>query len=114
MTYELKFTATDDADWSQAVEIIDNETNGPLEDAATALFELDITDCGDSVLGATTADDTITRPDANTIQWVFTKEQLGALCAGNTYKVGCRMTPVGGASILLFTGTLTFTDGGMA
>lgn len=112
--YDLQFTATDDADWAQSVEIIDATTNLALADAATAAFELDVTDCGTVRLTAKTSDLTMTKPDANTIQWVFTQAQMSGLCVGTTYKLGCRMTPVGGSSILLFTGTLAFIDGGMA
>lgn len=114
MAYELKFTAYDDADWAQAVEIIDANTNLGLEDAADALFEIEVTDCGSRLLGASTADDTVTRPDDQTIQWVFTKAQMSALEAGRTYRVGCRMTPEGGNSIVLFTGQLAFLDGGLS
>jgi len=111
--YDLQFTATDDADWSQAVEIIDAATNLALADAATASFELDVTDCGTVQLTAKTSDLTMTKPDSNTIQWTFTQAQMSGLCVGTTYKVGCRMTTASG-SILLFTGTLAFIDGGMA
>jgi hypothetical protein len=111
--YDLQFTATDDSDWAQAVELIDNDTGLPLTDAATALFELGITDdCDTTVLSASTANTTITRPSSGVIQWIFTKAQLGGLCVGTTYKIGCRMTGPSG-SILVFTGTLAFIDGGM-
>lgn len=114
MAYDLQFFATDDSDWSQAVQLVDATTDGALADAATALFELEVTDCGQLLLSASTADTTITRPNATTIQWVFTEAQMGVLETGRTYKVGCRMTPVGGNSITLFTGSLAFVDGGMS
>ena len=113
MAYELRFTAYDDADWAQAVEIIDADTNGDLAEAADATFDLEVTDCGSTVLSATTADGTLDKPATNVIAWRFTESQLGALCPGTTYKVGCRMTTDDG-SLMLFTGTLAFIDGGMA
>lgn len=111
--YDLQFTATDDSDWAQAVELIDNDTGLPLAEAATALFELGITDdCDVTLLSAKTTDNTITRPSSGVIQWIFTKTQLGGLCVGTTYHIGCRMTGASG-SIMVFTGTLAFIDGGM-
>lgn len=113
MAYELRFTAYDDADWAQAIELIDNETNGALAEAGDALFELEVTDCGSAVLSATTADGTIDKPAANVLSWRFTESQLGSLCPGTTYRVGIRMTTDDG-SIMIGTGTLAFIDGGMA
>lgn len=111
--YDLQFTATDDADWAEAIEIIDADTNLALADAATALFEFEVTDCGTVRLSATTADGSITKPSSNVIRWDFTAAQMSGLCKGTTYSLGCRMTTAGG-SILLFTGSLAFIDGGMA
>lgn len=111
--YDLQFFATDDSDWAQAVELIDDTTNLPLSDVADALFELGITDCGRTLLSATTADSSITKPSPGVIQWIFTKAQLGSLCVGTTYKIGCRMTNDSG-SIMVFSGTLAFVDGGMS
>lgn len=110
--YDLQFTATDDADWAQALELIDATTNLPL-DASDASFEIEVTEQGCVRLRATTDDATITRPDANTIQWIFPQSQMHGLCKGTTYKVGCRMTNASGTA-LLFTGSLAFVDGGMS
>jgi hypothetical protein len=113
MSYEAQFFATNASDWAQAVEITDNTTNLPLADAATASFLLQVTDnCDYVLLSASTDAGTITKPASNVVQWIFTRDQLRALCAGTTYRVGCRMTNDTG-SILLFSGVLEFTDGGM-
>lgn len=108
--YELQFFATDDADWAQRVDLIDDTTNQPL-DTAGVLFELEVSDHGARRLFATTADGGIAIPETGTIQWRFTTAQLGALDIRNTYKVGCRMTN-GTGTTQLFTGTLAFVGGG--
>lgn len=111
--YDLQFKATDDADWSQAIGLTDADTNQPLADATDALFELGVTDdCDVTLLSASSADNTITKPAPGVIQWIFTQAQMAVLCVGTTYRVGCRMTTDGG-SILVFSGTLAFVDGGM-
>lgn len=109
--YELAFFATDDADWSEAIELIDADTNGALADAATASFDLEVSEHGCALLTASTAASTITKPDTNVIAWTFSKSQMNGLCPGNTYKVGCRMTTTEG-TIQLFVGTLAIIGGG--
>lgn len=108
--YEIRFEATDDADWAEAIELIDNETSLALEGAADAVFEIQVTDCGTAVLSATTEDDTITKPEDNIISWRFTKAQMGSLCTGKTYAVGCTMTTDDGTE-QLFIGSLAVIDG---
>lgn len=108
--YELQFFATDDADWAQRVDLIDDATNQPLETAGV-LFELEVSEHGARRLFATTADGSIAIPETGTIQWRFTPAQLGALDIRNTYRVGCRMTN-GTGTTQLFTGTLAFVGGG--
>lgn len=108
--YQFRFTATDDADWAQAIEIIDADTNLPM-DISAATFALEVSECGDAVLTASTAAATITQPDDNTIQWRFTAAQMGALCAGRTYDVGVTMTTASG-TLQLGIGSLTLVNGG--
>lgn len=108
--YELQFFATDDADWAQRVDLIDDATNLPLATAGV-LFELEVSDHGARLLFATTADNSIQIPETGTIQWRFTKEQMAALNIKNSYRVGCRMTN-GTGTTQLFTGTLAFVGGG--
>lgn len=112
MAANVTFFATDDADWTEAIELLDDETGDPLADAATATaFELVITNCGDTVLTATLADATITKPDDYTIRWRFTVDQLGTLCVGNTYGVGITMTTDADQVLQLVSGSLVFKDG---
>jgi hypothetical protein len=108
--YQFRFTATDDADWAQAIEIIDADTNLPM-DISAADFALEVSDCGSSVLSADTDTATITKPDNNTIQWRFTVAQMGGLCPGRTYDVGLTMTTLTGTT-QLGVGSLVLVDGG--
>ncbi|RYE43313.1 MAG: hypothetical protein EOP24_29000 [Hyphomicrobiales bacterium] len=43
--YELQFFATDDADWAQRVDLIDDATNLPLATSGV-LFELEVSEHG--------------------------------------------------------------------
>lgn len=114
MAYEAQFSATDDADWSEALELYDNNTGGLLADAATATdFNLAVKDCGSTLLSASLGEGTITKPDDYTIRWRFTVAQLGSLCPGRTYAVGITMTIDGGQVVQLMTASLVFKDGGL-
>lgn len=113
MALDIRFTATDDADWSEALELFDNETGLHLADAATATFNLAVKDGSTALLTASSDDLTITKPDDYTIRWRFTVAQLGSLCAGRTYAVGITMTIDGGQVVQLVTGSLVFKDGGL-
>lgn len=107
-----QWVATDDADWGVAIVIIDDSTNEPMDiSAATTTFALNVSECGTSVLSASSDEATITKPDDNTIQWVFTASQMGGLCPGTTYDVGLTMTTVTGTQQLI-VGTLAIIDGG--
>lgn len=109
--YELKWQATDDADWAQAIELIDAETNQALADAADAAFALEVSDCGSAVLTASSEAGTIEQPTDNIIQWRFTAAQMASLQPRKTYAVGCTMTVPSG-KIQLFVGSLAIVDGG--
>lgn len=114
MAYAGTFYATDDADWVEAIKIIDDDTGLALEDATDAAFNLEVKDdCNTTLLSASTDDLTITKPADNVIRWRFTVDQLGSLCAGNTYIVGITMTIDGGQVVQLLTGSLVFKDGGL-
>lgn len=102
--------ATDDADWAVAIEIIDASTGDPM-DISAATFDFAISECGSSVLTASSDDATITKPTDTSIQWVFTAAQMGSLCPGTTYDVGLKMTTAGGTTQLI-VGTLAIVDGG--
>lgn len=109
--YKQEFSATDDADWFETIELIDNDTSGPLAEAATATYALEVKDCGCAVLTASTAGGTIEQPDDNVIQWRFPATQMSGLCTGKTYDVGLTMTTTEG-TIQLLVGTLAVIDGG--
>lgn len=112
MAANVTFFATDDADWIEAIQPLDDDTNEPLADVATATeFELRITECGDTVMSALLSDATITKPNAYTIRWDFTVDQLGALCIGTTYGVGLTMTTSSNQVVQLISGSLVFKDG---
>lgn len=113
MPYELRFLATDDADWSEGIELLDDSTNGPLADADGAEFELNVVDCGSALLTASTTAGTIQKPSAHIITWQFTPAQLAALETGRTYKGGITMATNGGTTQLAIF-TLAFIDGGLA
>jgi hypothetical protein len=108
--YEMKFFATDDADWAVRSPLIDDTTNLPL-DTDDITFELEVSDRGSTYLSATTADNSIEIPVAGTIQWRFTKEEMAGLDISRTYKVGCRMVTDTGTT-QLFIGSLAFVGGG--
>lgn len=109
--YDLRFSATDSADWAVAVEMINDNTGLGYDEADETAFEIAVTDRqGARVLGGTTEDGVITRPALNQIQWKFSAAQMGGLCAGTTYNVGCVATDDGG-SVQIFTGTLALLDG---
>jgi hypothetical protein len=111
--YAIKgFTATDDADWAETIELIDGTTNSAL-DASDLEFELQVKDCDNVVLQASTADNSITRPSDSEIAWRFPKAQMGGLCPGTTYKVGCVYIDESGNTEQLFVGSLALIDGGM-
>lgn len=109
--YELTFYATDDADWAQRVELIDDDTGEAL-DTTGATFKLEVLDCGSAALTASTDDATMDVVDGG-LQWRFTPTQLGSLTRGNTYRLGCTMTTADGTT-QLFIGSLALIDGGLA
>lgn len=109
--YQVQFFATSSAYWAQAIELIDADTNQPLEDIDSASFALEVDDeCGARLLSASTEDGTLTRPFPYVVQWNFTPEQHSSLCPGSTYRVGLTMTTATG-TIQLLIGTLAYLDG---
>jgi len=112
MAYEPKFTATDDGDWIEVVELFDNETGDPLAEATGAAFEMEVSDGDHALLSASTAAGTITHPEDHILTWRFRLAELARLCVGHTYLIGFRMIVDGDVVIPLFVGTLTFKRGG--
>lgn len=110
MAYDVNFVALSGSDWAQNVEAVDDRTNLPL-DLANMLIELNVRDkCNATLLQASSADGSITKPELGQFQWVFSKDSLRSLCPGTTYDVGCRFT-LDGKTTALFTGRLAILDG---
>lgn len=107
--YQASFTATDSADWAEAIEFIDGDTSLPL-DISTTDFALTVRDKFRSpVLTGTTGDGAIQRV-GNVIRWRFSATAMRAFCVGNTYPVGLTMTTGEGTEQVL-VGTLSYIDG---
>lgn len=110
MAYQANFAAYRGADWAEAVEITDADTNLPL-DVSGYSFELGIQDQSDATLiSLSTSAGTITFSAANIIAWRVTASQINSLCKRKTYRVGCRFTTNEGTE-QLFTGNLAILDG---
>jgi hypothetical protein len=107
--YEIRALATDDADWSLRVDLIDDTTGAAL-DTTGASFSMGISDWETTLFTGTNADGVIEVPQAGTIQWRLTPEQLGSLETGTTYAFGVTMTTAAGTTQLLL-GTLAYIDG---
>jgi len=109
--YQVQFIATTSADWAEAIELIDAETNLALQVPDNAVFKLAIGDrCWGGSLDASTTDGEITRPEINVIQWRFTPDKINRYWRGSTHPVGLTMTTDGG-TVQLMVGTLTILDG---
>lgn len=108
--YSVQFQATSSADWVEAIELIDANTNLPLAVPAEAVFDLSIGDRCWGPFDASSADGAITRPAENIIQWRFERSDLCRFWSRGTYSVGLTMTTSGGTTQVLI-GTLTIIDG---
>lgn len=109
--YEVQFQTTTSADWAEAVELIDANTNLALDVPDDAIFELAIGDrCWSGTFRASSEDGDISRPADNIIQWQFTHEHLSRFWAPGTYPVGLTMQTAGGTTQLLI-GTLSVING---
>lgn len=109
--YQVQFAATSSADWAEAIELIDNDTNLALDVPDDARFNLTIGGrCWSGELTASTTDGRITRPADNIIQWRFTPNDIRTFWPRNSYAVGLTMTTDGGTTQLL-VGTLSVIDG---
>lgn len=108
--YQVQFEATTSADWAEAIELVDDATNLPLDIPEGTTFELTIGDCCWPGLNASTDDGKIIMPSANVIQWRFLPADLTRYWSPGTYPVGLTMTTTGGTTQLL-VGTLSIIDG---
>ncbi|PBB75213.1 hypothetical protein CK227_10500 [Mesorhizobium sp. WSM4308] len=106
------FVITSGEDWAETAQVTDDTTNGPLTDIDTALIELQVQDaCQKVVLGASSADGSITKPASGQFTWRFTAAQMAGLPSGATYKVASRMT-LGGKVTSLFLAELVVRETG--
>ena len=109
--YDIQFFCTNSAGWAAAIELIDDETDLPLDVEPGAVFELAVKGPhGSPNLTASTDAGTIERPSPNVVQWRFTPERMTGLCAGNTYRVGLTATDSTG-TVQFILGTLAVLDG---
>lgn len=110
--YDIKFATVTGSDWAEIIEAINDDTNGPLTDIDTGTIELQVQDRGNCVLFTlSTADATITRPETGKFQWRVATADMGSLCKGTTYRVGCRHINEEDQTTALFTGSLAYIDG---
>lgn len=111
--YQIDFTATNSADWAQAIELVNVDSkcgDAPII-PDDAVFHLAVSGrCGSPFLKGSTEDGRIQRPRPDVIQWVFERSEMKALRPGTTYDIGLTITTAGGTAQLL-TGTLSFIDG---
>lgn len=108
--YDVQFFATTSADWAEAVELIDADTNLALDVPDDATFALTIGGRCWSDFAITSEGGEITRPADNIIQWRFTASDFSRYWPGGTHRVGLTMTTTGGTTQLLI-GTLSVLDG---
>lgn len=108
--YQIAFVGTTSSDWSEAIELIDGDTNLPL-DVTNATFEIEVSDRGCSpILQATTTDPELNLVAPATVRWTFPLARMSSLCRGRTYSVGLTMTTPEG-TIQIFIGSLAMLDG---
>lgn len=106
------FTVRSGENWAQTVEVIDDDTGGPLTDIDIGLIELQVQDrCGNVVLSGSSDDGTIIKPESGKFTWSFPYTRMAALPSGQSYKVACRMT-VDTAVTMLFLESLVVEEKG--
>lgn len=113
--YDMQFEATTDADWAVAIELIDADTNLPLDLGDDTIFRFGINDEYGSRLSYYTDDgtDVLTRPVPEVIQWIIPKASMAGLDNARTYKIGCTFETAEGIT-QLFIGSVAIIDGGIS
>lgn len=103
--------ASTKATWAEACEIIDEETDQPVDISTATEITLVVRDpkSEEIVLSGTLSGGDISLADTGIFQWSFTPEQMGALFA-RTYEVGCTIKQ-GGETVQLIIGALPVLDG---
>lgn len=99
------------ADWIEAFEILDDETDEQIDlsDATEIVIEIKSKPGNSVLLSASLTGDTVEFVEDGIFQWSFTDTQMATLCSG-TYDVRCRITKDAIVTQLLI-GTLPVLDG---
>lgn len=108
--YQVEFLATTSAGWAEAISLVDDDSNLPL-DLTGITFELDVRDdCDYQALTATTENTKLETLAGGVVQWRFSPDEVRPLYRGRTYRVGLvARDSIGPTQI--FVGTLSFIDG---
>lgn len=97
------------ATWRDVIELTDGET-GDLIDLTGADLVIEVADdCGRTVLSATTDNGKVTVISTGAAEFVFTRDEMAALCPG-TYRLGGTVT-IDDETEQLFFGTVPVIDG---
>lgn len=109
MSIRIDSQATNNADWSQQIQVNDADTDD-LIDFTGANIEIEVKDqAGCLLLTASTGNGKVTLPSTGVIQWTFPVADMTGLCVG-TYRVG-GVYELNDETVSLFTGTLQVIDG---
>lgn len=120
MYYGHVSTASNRADWQEAVVLTDQDT-GDLIDISLCRITMTLTDLprdpgafgysysGSAVLTGSTDSGEITLPDVGTFQWWFTPTRMAALRQGE-YQIGVRISQ-DDRTVQLIVGTVNVVEG---
>lgn len=99
------------ATWTEAIELIDDDTGELLNISAATEIIVEIREprTFTPVLTASLANGKVTRPSLGVFQWKFTSDEMRTLCA-LTYEVGATLTMAGDTEQIVI-GTLPVLDG---
>lgn len=104
--------ASNNADWMQSIQVIDDNTGLPVSDLTSYAITLSLRLNSSPVCTLTTANNDIYFPfgDEGSMSWKLPKETMSTLIAGQSYNVGC-IAEKDGNTIQLFTGSLPVVEG---
>jgi hypothetical protein len=98
------------ADWSQAIQVIDSETDEAIAPAAVALWICRQGNAERAELSGDNDDGKLVLTDDG-FDIAFTADDMSALCAG-TYDIYVRVETSAGAIVQLIVGSLPVVEGG--
>lgn len=75
------------ADWSETIELIDDDTGEVITDLDDVIVRVQVREGCRPVLTAETGDETVVVSSFGTITWTFPASRLSNICPG-TYEVG--------------------------